>query len=181
MLDRKVHRLLVVDGQALVGIVTAFDILGVVARGARSPSSAADRETLGFEVSLPQGFDEATERVSEALRAEGFGVLTRIDLDRAFAEKLGITFDRFAILGACNPPLAHRAMTRDRKVGLLLPCNVTVEEAPTGSLVRMVDPRAMMGIGQFGEDDVVREIAEEARTRFARVARALAARTRAEA
>jgi uncharacterized protein (DUF302 family) len=134
----------------------------------------AERETLGFEVSLPQGFDEAIERVSEALRAEGFGILTRIDLDRAFAEKLGVKFDRFAILGACNPPLAHRAMTRDREVGLLLPCNVTVEEAANGSVVRMIDPRAMMGIGRFGEDEVVKAVAEEARTRLARVAAALA-------
>jgi len=122
---------------------------------------------------LPQGVDDAIDRVTTALRAEGFGVLTRIDLDRAFEEKLGVPFDRFTILGACNPHLAHRAMTEDREVGLLLPCNVTVEALGGGSRIRLVDPRAMMGTGRFGANEVIRKIADEARARIARVAATL--------
>jgi uncharacterized protein (DUF302 family) len=100
---------------------------------------------LGFNVELPLIFDGAVTRVREALKQEGFGVLTEIDLRAAFREKLGREFRPYVILGACNPPLAFSAISADPSVGLLLPCNVTVEwlaEGRTG--VRLTDPAALL-------------------------------------
>ena len=100
---------------------------------------------LGFNVELPLSFDAAVTRVREALKQEGFGVLTEIDLRAAFREKLGREFRPYVILGACNPPLAFSAISADPSVGLLLPCNVTVEwlaEGRTG--VRLTDPEALL-------------------------------------
>lgn len=132
-----------------------------------------DFSEVGFGVEVEGSFDEAIERVTAALRAEGFGVLTRIDLHRAFEDKLGLTFPSFAILGACNPALAHRAVTENRDVALLLPCNVTVEDIPGGARIRFLDPKVMMGAGQVGAADQIRMVAEEAQERLLRVADAL--------
>ncbi|MGI9237673.1 MAG: DUF302 domain-containing protein, partial [Woeseiaceae bacterium] len=85
------------------------------------------RDELGFEVRLTLGKDEAIDQVTEALKAEGFGVLTRIEIDQAFKEKIGVQFRPYTILGACNPNLAHAALTSVPEIGLMLPCNVTVE------------------------------------------------------
>jgi uncharacterized protein (DUF302 family) len=132
--------------------------------------------SLGFEVRLAEPFDSAVQRVRDALQAEGFGVLTTIDLRAAFREKLDKDFRPYVILGACNPPLAHRALTASGEVGLLLPCNVTVEATPEGaSLVRMIDPDAMLGIGALAGHPDIRDVAVDARARFERVAKALAA------
>lgn len=131
-------------------------------------------ESLGFDVHLPTNHDAAIERVTQALAAEGFGVLTRIDLHEAFAKKLGAAFRPYTILGACNPALAHAAATAEPRVGLLLPCNVTVEAEGAGSLVRIVDPDAMLGVGALAENAEVQRVAKDARERLARVADALA-------
>ncbi|WP_226625026.1 DUF302 domain-containing protein [Alloyangia pacifica] len=128
---------------------------------------------FGTEVSLDRPFDEAVEAVTAALAAEGFGVISRIDLDKAFAEKLGTAFRRYTILGACNPALAHRAVTARPDVGLLLPCNVTIEEAPGGALVRLVDAGQMMAMGDLGDVPEIAELAADAGARLDRVATAL--------
>lgn len=125
---------------------------------------------FGTEVPLDRPFDEAVEAVTAALAAEGFGVISRIDLDKAFAEKLGTEFRRYTILGACNPRLAHRAVTARPDVGLLLPCNVTVEEAPGGALVRLVDAGQMMAVGDLGEMAEIADLAQDAGARLNRVA-----------
>ena len=97
--------------------------------------------SMSFEVRLPAPQPETVGRVIDALMEEGFGVLTRIDIHEAFEEKLGIAFRPYTILGACNPRLAHRALSAAPEVGLLLPCNVTVEEMTgSGSLVRIINP-----------------------------------------
>lgn len=128
---------------------------------------------FGTTLTLDCPFDEALDRVTAALAAEGFGVISRIDLDKAFADKLGKTFRRYVILGACNPGLAHTAVTARPDVGLLLPCNVTVEENGDGSLVRIVDAGQMLGIGDLGTTPEIADLAKDAGARLTRVAAAL--------
>ncbi len=90
-------------------------------------------------------FDEAIAAVTEALKKEGFGVLTNIDMTSKLKEKIGVTIPRYTILGACNPPLAHKALTVENKIGVMLPCNVIVRETPEGKVeVSSIDPMASM-------------------------------------
>lgn len=131
-------------------------------------------ENLGFEVALDLPFDQAIARITDALKAEGFGLLTRIDVHATLKEKLGVSFRPYAILGVCNPPIAHRALQHDGRVGLLLPCNVTVEDAGSGrSLARIGDPQAMMAVGGLEHDGVMQGIAQEARGKLLRAVEAL--------
>lgn len=131
-------------------------------------------DTLGFELTLPLDHEAAITRVTDALKAEGFGVLSRIDVGDAIRNKLGVEFRPYAILGACNPNLAHQALTHRADIGLLLPCNVTVEDAGPGqSKVAIIDPDAMMSTGDLGSEPPIQEVAKEARERLTRVAQAL--------
>lgn len=127
--------------------------------------------SLGLTVRLPTDFETAITRVTEALKAEGFGVLTAIDVQATFKKKLEVDFRPYMILGACNPSLAHRALTAATEVGLLLPCNAVVTQlAEAECQVSLVDPLTMLGI--VGRPEL-EPIAEEARTRLERVAVAL--------
>ena len=128
---------------------------------------------MAYELTMDASYEEALPRVIEALKAEGFGVLTRIDVHDAFKEKLGVDFRNYCILGACNPPLAHRALSNRPDAGLMLPCNVVVEETDGGTLVRIVDPAAMMQAGGLAGDPVLQEVGAEAELRLKRVAEAL--------
>ncbi len=130
-------------------------------------------QTLSFQVTLSEPYEQAIEKVIAALKAEGFGILTRIDVQATLKEKLDVEFRPYIILGACNPPLAHRALQADPTVGLLLPCNVTVEDTGDGSLVSIVNPEAMLGVGPLAENAEVRTVATEARQRLERVAQSL--------
>ena len=131
-------------------------------------------EEIGFEVQLSTGYEEALERVIAALKMEGFGVLTKIDVRATLKEKLGEEFRPYAILGACNPPLAHRALETDPVVGLMLPCNVTVEaDEAGGTIVRIANPEMMMQVGSLQANQALKDVASEARTRLERVARSL--------
>ena len=129
---------------------------------------------VAFEVTLSQPFETAQERVIEALKQEGFGVLTRIDVHDTLKAKLGVDFREYAILGACNPPLAHKALSNRPDGGLMLPCNVIVEAVEGGTLVRIVDPHAMMAAGGFEDDPALQEVGSEAAERLRRVADSLA-------
>jgi uncharacterized protein (DUF302 family) len=132
-----------------------------------------EQSSIGFEVQIEEAFDQAIDKVTSALKSEGFGILTRIDVHRTMKEKLGEDFRPYAILGACNPPLAFKALSAEPAVGLLLPCNVTVESNPLGgSLVRIVNPLSMLDLGQF-DSAAVEEVAQQATERLRRVASSL--------
>ena len=128
---------------------------------------------MAFEVTLDEAYEAALPKVIEALKQEGFGVLTRIDVHDALKEKIGVEFRNYTILGACNPPLAHRALSSRPDAGLMLPCNVVVEQSDGGTLVRIVDPAAMMQAGDLAGDPVMDEVGAEAGERLQRVAAAL--------
>jgi uncharacterized protein (DUF302 family) len=128
---------------------------------------------MAYNVSVNTPYDESLERVINALKEEGFGVLTRIDVHDTFKEKLGVDFRKYAILGACNPPLAHKALSARPDAGLMLPCNVVVEEVEGGTLVRIVNAAAMMQAGGLDGDPVLKEVGGEAEARLKRVAEAI--------
>lgn len=129
--------------------------------------------SMAYEVTIDSPYEQTLPRVIEALKEEGFGVLTRIDVHDAFKEKLGVDFRQYCILGACNPPLAHRALSNRPDAGLMLPCNVVVEAVDGRTLVRIVDPAAMMQAGGLAGDPVLQEVGGEAEKRLKRVAAAL--------
>lgn len=132
-------------------------------------------EPLAFRVELNVPYERAIERVIDALKAEGFGVLTRIDVKETLKQKLGEDFRPYVILGACNPPLAYRALSEDAGVGVMLPCNVTVEAQADGTLVALANPVGVMTMGDFGENAALVAVAHEAQARIKRVAAALRA------
>lgn len=130
--------------------------------------------SYSMDVRLNLPMDKAVDEVTAALAAEGFGVLTKIDVEQAFRDKIGKEFRPYVILGACNPELAYRALSHKADVGLMLPCNVTVEAGPTGdTLVHIVRPEVILQVGELAGDDVLGEVAGEAAERLERVARSL--------
>jgi uncharacterized protein (DUF302 family) len=125
---------------------------------------------LALRTTLDLPYEQAVETVVAALKEEGFGVLTEIDVQSTLKKKMGADFRKYVILGACNPPLAHRALSTTLDVGLLLPCNVVVYEQDEGSVVAILDPLSMLGVAENPELDPV---AQEAQTRLRRVIDAL--------
>ena len=126
----------------------------------------------GIGTTVPVPYTKAVERTKEALATEGFGVLSEIDVAATLHKKLGVDFRPYVILGACNPPLAHRALLAERDIGLLLPCNVVVYEAdePGHSVVTVLDPVAAM---RLSGNDAIQPIAEDVKARLTRVLAAL--------
>lgn len=119
----------------------------------------------GLRVEIPEGYEQAIERATEALKAEGFGVLTTIDVRQTLKQKLDRDFRKYVILGACNPPLADRALHAELEIGLLLPCNVVVYElAPGRSVVSAMAPLAALGL--VGENRELQAVAVEADRRL---------------
>lgn len=122
--------------------------------------------SYGFGTTLEVPVEQAIERVTAALKDEGFGVLTTIDVQQTLKQKLGVDGDPYVILGACNPHLAHQALTAVPDVGLLLPCNVVVRAADGATRVEIADPIAMLGIVRQPALD---QLAQDARVRLQRV------------
>jgi uncharacterized protein (DUF302 family) len=125
---------------------------------------------LGFQSTINLPYEAALEKVTEALKAEGFGVLTSVDVKETMKKKLDVDFRKYTILGACNPPLAHKALTARPEVGLLLPCNVIVYEQGDGTVVNIIDPMSMLS---FIQDPALESVAAEARQRLLRVSEAI--------
>jgi uncharacterized protein (DUF302 family) len=125
----------------------------------------------GIPVTLDQPFAEAVERVRAALAEQGFGILTEIDVRATLQAKLGEEIEDYLILGACNPALAHRALQADRRIGLLLPCNVVVRAADGHTVVEVMDPHLMVRVT---EQPALESVADEAAGRLRAALEALA-------
>ena len=124
-----------------------------------------------FAKTLATGFDDAVARTTEALKQEGFGVLTEIDVGKVLQQKIGVTFRNYRILGACNPTLAHEALRLEDKVGTMLPCNVVVQDAGDGRTeVAAIDPVTSM---QAIDNPRLHEAAEKVRAKLRRVIESL--------
>jgi uncharacterized protein (DUF302 family) len=131
----------------------------------------ASSSSYEFVVNTDLDFEAAESRTRELLQGEGFGVLTEIDVQATLKAKLGVEFRPYKILGACNPQLAHHALEVEPAIGLLLPCNVVIEEIPSGrGRVRFVEPRSALSLAT---DPAVQPIAEDASERLHRVAERL--------
>ena len=128
-------------------------------------------QTYGIRTTVKDSYEDAIPRVTEALKQEGFGILTQIDVKDTLKKKLNVDFPKYVILGACNPPLAHKALSSETEIGLLLPCNVIVYEGKDGkTVVAAQDPDAALGI--VG-NPAVAPVAKEARERLVRVIESL--------
>ncbi|MBI5965783.1 MAG: DUF302 domain-containing protein [Chloroflexi bacterium] len=125
---------------------------------------------LGFQSILNTPYEIALEKVTEALKAEGFGILTNIDVRETMKKKLDVDFRKYSILGACNPPLAHKSLTARLDVGLLLPCNIIVYEEGDATVINIIDPMAMIS---FIQDPVLETVARDAHQRLKRVSEAI--------
>lgn len=130
-------------------------------------------QELGFDATIAAPISAAKERVTQALAAEGFGVLTHMDVTATLHAKLGEKMEPYEILGACNPALAHAALSAYRSVGLLLPCNVVLREVDGATEVSIVNPQAMFGAVPDGARAALDGVVHEATARLARVAAAL--------
>ena len=120
----------------------------------------------GFTKELSVPFEKAVGVVTEALKKEGFGILTRIDVKEKFKEKIGIDFKKYVILGACNPNNAHKAILAEENIGLMLPCNVIVYEKGDSTVVSIIRPTVAMGMI---DNEKLRQIAEEVETKLKKV------------
>ena len=117
----------------------------------------------GMTITTAGPFTETVSKVRDALREQGFGVLTEIDVRATMQDKLGADMEDYVILGACNPPLAHRALAADRSIGLLLPCNVVVRAGQGETVVEAMDPQVMT---QVADEPTLTGVAEEAAARL---------------
>jgi uncharacterized protein (DUF302 family) len=128
-------------------------------------------QAYSIRTTVNTSYEETIPRVTDALKQEGFGILTQIDVKDTLKKKLNIDFAKYVILGACNPPLAHRALSSETEIGLLLPCNVIVYEGKDGrTVVAAQDPDAALGI--VG-NPAIAPVAQEARERLVRVIESL--------
>ncbi|MBF8293612.1 MAG: hypothetical protein HW389_157 [Bacteroidetes bacterium] len=126
--------------------------------------------SYGFSKTVSLPYEKAIEKVTEELKKEGFGVLTTIDVQDTLKKKLDVDFNKYVILGACNPPFAHKALVAEEQIGLLLPCNVIVYEKNGRTIVAAFDPMTM---ATMVENEALKSIAEEVTARLRRVINSL--------
>jgi uncharacterized protein (DUF302 family) len=124
----------------------------------------------GFSKTTTYSFEQAIEKVTDELKKEGFGVLTTIDVKETLKKKLDVDFKKYMILGACNPPFAHKALLAEEEIGLLLPCNVIVYEKDGKTVVSAFDPMVMAAVL---ENEMMKPVAVEVKQRLERVIAAL--------
>lgn len=124
----------------------------------------------GFSKTVDMPYEQAIEKVTAELKNEGFGVLTTIDVKETLKQKINVDFKKYTILGACNPPIAHRALQEEEEIGLLLPCNVIVYEKDGKTCVSIFDPMVMTWII---ENDQMKPIATEVQEKLQRVLKAI--------
>lgn len=126
--------------------------------------------SYGFSKTLNLSYEEAVEKVADELKKEGFGVLTSINVKETLKKKINVDFEKYVILGACNPVLAHKALQTEEEIGLLLPCNVVVYEKDDETKVSIFNPMTMTKIV---DNDSLKTVAEEVNTKLRRVLEAL--------
>ena len=136
-----------------------------------SPTTTSTRLAYGNAVTIPLAFEDAVKRTREALQKEGFGDLCEIDVAKTLKDKIDVDSSPYTILGACNPQLAHRALTAERDLGLLLPCNVVISSEAAGTRIATIDAAAMMRMVGNAE---LEPIAAEVNERLARVLQGVA-------
>jgi uncharacterized protein (DUF302 family) len=127
-------------------------------------------ESMALQIQMNISYQDAIEQVTGALKSEGFGILTRIDVKATIKEKLNEDFRPYIILGACNPSLAYGALKADALAGIMLPCNVTVEENEGKVLVSIANPKTLIGVGDLAENPALQEIMQQAYGKLQRVA-----------
>lgn len=129
---------------------------------------------IGIQGKLNIEFDQAIEMVQDGLKEQGFGIVSRIDMHTTFKEKIGVEFRKYTILGACNAHFAHQVLIADAQVGLLLPCNVTVEELAEGETrISFIKPKEMLSLGQLDQNKEIAKFATEVEKRLNQVAAGL--------
>ena len=141
-----------------VALVLALAVVAIARAQVASP--------FGMSTEVPGSYDEVVQEVKQALAAEGFGVITEIDVKATMKKKLDLDFQPYLIMGACNPRLAHRALTAEPEVGLLLPCNVVVYQTDRGVKVSAIDPTQRLGESDNPE---LQAVSKEVRGKLARV------------
>lgn len=122
--------------------------------------------TYGLDIELKGTLDEVKASVMEALKAQGFGILTEIDVQKTFKQKIGVDFKPYLILGACNPQLAYKALSTDESIGLLLPCNVMLKQEVDEVEICILDPKAVFSIGEPETKQALAGLPQEAKTRL---------------
>jgi len=122
--------------------------------------------SYGFSKQIDLPFEKAEEVVTEELKKKGFGILTKIDVKEKFKEKLGIEFKNYVILGACNPPYAHKAILAEEDIGLMLPCNVVIYEKEGKTILSVIKPSTAMGMI---ENEALKQIAFEVESKLKQV------------
>jgi uncharacterized protein (DUF302 family) len=131
--------------------------------------------SYGMEITVQSSIDEVKVRLQEALKAQGFGILTEIDVQQTLKSKLGVDFRPYLILGACNPPLAHQALENDPSIGLLLPCNIVLQSVEGGVQVSILDPEVMFSVVDLETQALFSELPQQVKSRLQSVLEALAA------